>query len=119
MHWPPSYSLKDCRCGYKEASREHYANCLLLQLLLQDLLNKFGTILELPFNMQQLDHILNSLPKSEVGLALGEWKTAWPALIRVLREIDILSHSEEIFEDDEPAPEEALGLSISPITLPD
>ena len=119
VHWLPSYPLKDCCCGYKEARREHFAICSLLQPLLQDLLNKFGTIPELPFNMQQLDHILNSLPKSEVGLVLGKWKTVWPALIRVIREIDILSYPQKIFEDDEPAPEEALGLSISPITLPD
>ena len=83
------------------------------------ILNKFGTIPELPLNMQQLDHILNSIPKSEAGLVLGKWKTVWPALIRVLREIDILSHPEETFEDDEPAPEEALERSVSPITSPD
>ena len=31
MHWLPSYPLKECRCGYKEARREHFTNCLLLQ----------------------------------------------------------------------------------------
>ena len=72
MHWLPSYPLKDCRCGYKEARREDFANCPLLPPLLQDLLNKFGTILEPPFDMQQFDYILNSLPKSEIGLVLGK-----------------------------------------------
>ena len=69
--------------------------------------------------MQQLNHILNSLPKSEVGLVLGKWKTVRPALIRVLRAIDIFRHPEEIFEDDEAALEEALELSKPPITSPD
>ena len=75
MHWLPSYPLKDCRCGYKEARRKYFANCSLLQPLLQYLLNKFVIIPELPFNMRQIDHVLNSLSKSEVGIVLGKWKT--------------------------------------------
>ena len=66
--------------------------------------------------MQKIDDIVNRVPQSEVGLVLGKWKTVWPALIRVLREIDILSHPDDIFDDDEPAPEEALEFSIPPPT---
>ncbi|KAG2228353.1 hypothetical protein INT45_011145 [Circinella minor] len=70
--------------------------------------------------MHQLDHILNLLPKSEVGLIMGKWKTVWPALIRVLREIDFLSHPDDIFDEDEPAPEEALEFLAPPSsTSPD
>ncbi|KAI7853169.1 hypothetical protein BDC45DRAFT_511480 [Circinella umbellata] len=120
MHWLPSYPLKDCRCGHKEARREHFATCPLLQSLLLDLTNKFGAIPELPPNMHQLDHILNLLPQSEVGLVLCKWKTVWPALIRVLREIDFLSHPDDIFDEDEPAPEEALEFLVPPSsTSPD
>ena len=77
MHWLPSYPLKECRCGYKEARRAHFTKCLLLQPFLQDLLNKFDTIPELPSNMQKIDDIVNRVPQSEVGLVLGKWKTVW------------------------------------------
>ncbi|KAG2214771.1 hypothetical protein INT45_011889 [Circinella minor] len=69
MHWLPSYPLKDCRCGHQAAHRTHFTHCLLLEPLMQDLLAKFGTIPLLPHNIQPLDHILNCLPRSEVGLA--------------------------------------------------
>ena len=62
--------------------------------------------------MQQIDHIVNRVLQSEVGIVLGKWKTIWPALIRILWEIDILSHPDDIFDDDELAPEEALEFSI-------
>ncbi|KAG2216683.1 hypothetical protein INT45_007684 [Circinella minor] len=85
MHWLPSYPLKDCRYGHQAAHRTHFTHCLLLEPLMQDLLDKFGTIPLLPRNIQPLDHILKSLPYSEVGLAM-----------------------DDIFDDDEPAPEEAI-----------
>ena len=112
MHWLPSYPLKDCRCGYKEAKWEHYSTCPLLTNLLLDLTNKYGTIPPLTYPMQPLDFIINNTPKSELGLSSEKWKAVWPALIRVLREIDILSHPDEIFDEDEPAPEAVLELSI-------
>ncbi|KAI7850567.1 hypothetical protein BDC45DRAFT_572804 [Circinella umbellata] len=98
MHWLPLYPLKNCRCGHKEARREHFATCPLLQPLLTDLINKFDTVPELPPNMDQLDHIINLLPKSEAGLIL-----------------------DDIFDEDEPAPEdEAMEFSIPPpSTSPD
>ncbi|KAG2222409.1 hypothetical protein INT45_009421 [Circinella minor] len=56
--------------------------------------------------------INNTPPKSEIGLSSGKWKAVWPAFIRVLREIDILGRPNEIFDVDEPAPDEALELPI-------
>ncbi|KAI9264239.1 hypothetical protein BDA99DRAFT_559522 [Phascolomyces articulosus] len=58
--------------------------------------------------MQAINHILNKLPRSEVGLTFDHWEKTWPALIHVIREIDRLSHPDEIFDDDEPDPEEEL-----------
>ncbi|KAI7855791.1 hypothetical protein BDC45DRAFT_504733 [Circinella umbellata] len=100
-----------------QARRDHFATCPLLQSLLLDLTNKFGAIPELPSNMHQIDHILNLLPQSEAGLVLGKWKTVWPALIQVLREIDFLSHPNDIFDKDEPAPEEALESLVPPSSI--
>ncbi|KAG2212193.1 hypothetical protein INT45_002772 [Circinella minor] len=108
MHWLPSYPLQDCRCGHQAAHRTHFTQCLLLEPLMQDLLDKFGTIPLLPHNIQSLDHILDSLPRSEVGLAMGNWSQIWLALIQVLRKIDFLSHPDDIFDEDEPAPEDAM-----------
>ena len=108
MHWLPSYPLKDCRCGHKTAHRTHFSTCSLLEPLMQELLDKFGTIPLLPYNIQPLDHILNSLPRSEMGLAMGNRPKIWPALIQVFRKIDSLSHPDDLFDDDEPAPEEAM-----------
>ena len=77
---------------------------------MQDLLDKFSIIPSLSYNIQPLDHILNSLPRFEVGLAMGNWPKIWPALIQVLRKIDFLSHPDDLFDDDEPAPEEAMDI---------
>ncbi|KAI9252922.1 hypothetical protein BDA99DRAFT_563228 [Phascolomyces articulosus] len=56
--------------------------------------------------VQPLDYILNNLPRNEVVLGNKRWIKAWPALIRVLREIDFLSHADADFNlDDEPDPE--------------
>ncbi|KAG2226614.1 hypothetical protein INT45_005100 [Circinella minor] len=73
----------------------------------------FGDIPTLPQEQQPLDYILNHLPRSEVGLTLGTWQTVWPALIRVLREIDYLSHPNDDFDMDEPAPEDAIDIPIA------
>ncbi|KAI7860140.1 hypothetical protein BDC45DRAFT_587381 [Circinella umbellata] len=110
MHWLPSYSLKDCRCGQQAAHRTHFLHSPLLEPHMQELLDQFGTIPPLPYNIQPLDHILNSLPRSEVELAIGNWSKIWPALIHVLRKIDSLRHSDDIFDDDEPAPQEAMDI---------
>ena len=66
--------------------------------------------------MQPIYFIINNAPRSELGLSSKKWKTVWPTLIRVLREIDLLSHPDEIFDEDEPAPEEALEVPISTTT---
>ncbi|KAG2207617.1 hypothetical protein INT45_009763, partial [Circinella minor] len=100
----------------KPAHRTHFTHCLLLEPLMQDLLDKFGTVPLLPHNIQPLDHILNCLPRSEVGLATSNWSKIWPALIQVLWKIDFLSHPDDIFDDDEPAPEEAID-SIPTTTI--
>ena len=110
MHWLPSYPLKDCRCGHKAAHRTRFSTCLLLEPLMQELLDEFDTIPLLPYNIQPLDHILNSLPRSEVGVAIGNWPKIWPALIQVFRKIDFLSHTDDLFDDDGPAPEEAMDI---------
>ncbi|KAI7859310.1 hypothetical protein BDC45DRAFT_564776 [Circinella umbellata] len=72
----------------------------------------------LPQEQQPLDYILNHLPRSEFGLTVGKWQTVWPALIRVLREIDYLSHPNDDFDMDEPAPEDAMDIPISSPTQP-
>ncbi|KAI9246874.1 hypothetical protein BDA99DRAFT_565296 [Phascolomyces articulosus] len=66
----------------------------------------FGTIPQLQQEIQPLDYIITHLPCSEVGLSLGKWLNCWFVLIRALREIDRLSHSEDDYEEDEPEPEE-------------
>ncbi|KAI7847148.1 hypothetical protein BDC45DRAFT_418459, partial [Circinella umbellata] len=89
-HWLPFFPLKDSRCGHQAAHRTHFTHCLLLEPFMQDLLDKFGTVPLLPHNIQPLDHILNSLPRSEVGLATDNWSKTWLALIQVLWKIDFL-----------------------------
>ncbi|KAI8148375.1 hypothetical protein BJV82DRAFT_506341, partial [Fennellomyces sp. T-0311] len=116
MQWLPSYPLKDCECGATAAPREHYAICPLLQPMRHELLEAFGTIPELRKEEQDIDYILNSLPRSNTGLTRGKWKTTWPALLYVLRKIDRLSHPNEDYDDDEPASEEALQGSTSELT---
>ena len=74
MHWLPSYPLKDCRCGYKEAKREHFSSCPLLTTLLLDPINKYGTIPPLTYPMQPIDFIINNTPRSELGLSSEKWK---------------------------------------------
>ncbi|KAI9269182.1 hypothetical protein BDA99DRAFT_535256 [Phascolomyces articulosus] len=106
MHWLPSYPIKTCRCGEINATREHYKICPRLQPLLLKLLDHYGTIPDLKHPVQPLDYILNNLPRNEVVLGNKRWIKAWPALIRVLREIDFLSHADADFNlDDEPDPE--------------
>ena len=109
MYWLPLYPLKDCGCGKANANREHYQICPLLQPLLNQLFEEFGTILVLPDEIHPVDYIMNRLPRSEFGLSLSKWKQAWPTLIHVLCEIDRLSHPDEQFDDDEPNPEDALN----------
>ncbi|KAG2217776.1 hypothetical protein INT45_011833, partial [Circinella minor] len=113
-----SYPLKNCRCGASAAKREHYDFCPLLFTLLNDLKSAFGDIPALPQEQQPLDYILRPLPRSEFGLTVGKWQTVWPALIRVLREIDYLSHPNDDFDMDEPAPEDAMDIPISSSLLP-
>ena len=48
--------------------------------------------------MQPLDFIINNTPRSGIGLSSEKWKAVWAALIRILREIDIFSHPEEVLE---------------------
>ncbi|KAI7856098.1 hypothetical protein BDC45DRAFT_533981 [Circinella umbellata] len=116
MHWLPSYPLKNCRCGLPAAKREHYAICPMLQPLMNELLTVFGTIPSTSTELQPLDFIMNHLPRSEVGLTLGKWPKVWSALIRVLREIDRLSHPDDAFDEAEPDPEDALDITPPPHT---
>ncbi|KAG2223528.1 hypothetical protein INT45_000848 [Circinella minor] len=74
----------------KKKRNGHFSTCPLLTTLLLFLANK-----------------------SEIGLSSKKWKAVWPAFIRVLRKTDFLSQPNEIFDEDEPAPEEALELSIA------
>ncbi|KAG2219638.1 hypothetical protein INT45_012339 [Circinella minor] len=74
MHWLPSYPLKNCRCGFIAAKREHYKSCPMLQPLLDDLNNTFGSLPILPPELQPIDFIINRLPCSEIGLSFGKWK---------------------------------------------
>ncbi|KAG2205201.1 hypothetical protein INT45_007415 [Circinella minor] len=74
MHWLPSYPLKNCRCSFIVANREHYKSCPMLQPLLDDLNNTFGSLPILPPELQPIDFIINHLPHSEIGLSLGKWK---------------------------------------------
>ncbi|KAI9264862.1 hypothetical protein BDA99DRAFT_579407 [Phascolomyces articulosus] len=106
MHWLPSYPIKTCRCGEINATREHYKICPRLQPLLLKLIDHYGTIPDLKLPVQPSDYILNNLPRNEVVLGNKRWIKVWPALIRVLREIDFLSHADADFNlDDEPDPE--------------
>ena len=101
------------------ANREHYGSCPLLLTLLEALNEgAFGDIRSLRHEQQPLDYILNHLPRSEVGLTFDKRQTVWPALIRVLREIDYLSHPNDDYDTDEPAPEDAMNVSNSPTTQP-
>ncbi|KAI8147344.1 hypothetical protein BJV82DRAFT_664587 [Fennellomyces sp. T-0311] len=102
-----------CECGAAAASKEHYAICPLLQSIWQELLDAFGTIPELQNKKQTLDHILNSSLRFTTGLTRSKWKTAWSELLHVFRKIDKLSHLNEDYDDDLPAPKEALQGSIS------
>ena len=118
MHWLPSYPLKDCACGVTKASREHYTSCLLLQPLRQELLEAFGPIPNLHDEAQDIDYIMNRLPRSDAGLLTRKWNRVWPTLLHVLRQIDKLSHKDEEFDEDEPAPEEALqGRALAAPTI--
>ncbi|KAI7849681.1 hypothetical protein BDC45DRAFT_573732 [Circinella umbellata] len=114
MHWLPSYPLQGCCCGARAATREHYTTCSLLQHHLQKLLEAFGPISNLVSSQQPTDHILNKLPRSEVGLTLGKWQSTWPALLHVLWEIDRRSHPADTYNYvEEPALKEALQAAIS------
>ncbi|KAG2219823.1 hypothetical protein INT45_006266 [Circinella minor] len=114
MHWLPSYPLKNCRCGLPAAKREHYSICPILQPLLNKLLTVFGTIPSTSDELQPLDFIMNHLPRSEVGVTLERWPEVWSALIRVLREIDRLSHPDVAFDEAGPDPEDALDIAPPP-----
>ncbi|KAI9477060.1 hypothetical protein BDB00DRAFT_879546 [Zychaea mexicana] len=39
------------------------------------------------------------LPRTDVGLTNGKWQSIWPAILRILREIDQLCHSKELLLD--------------------
>ena len=110
MRWLPPFPSPNCRCGAQEIRREHYNTCYLISFEKEKLIATFGEIPELPLKMHFVDYILNSLPRHEVGLTMGKWKDAWPALIRYLREVDYLCHPDGDFDDIEPAPEEALSI---------
>ena len=56
-----------------------------------------------------IDYTMNHLPGFEPGLVLGSWQKPWSVLIRMLHEIDQLSHYDD-FESDEPNLEDPLNL---------
>ncbi|KAG2224422.1 hypothetical protein INT45_002961 [Circinella minor] len=78
--------------------------------LLNELLTVFGTIPSTPDELQSLDFIMNYLRRSELGLTLGKWSKSWNAFIRVLREIDRLSHPDEALNEAEPDLEDTLNI---------
>ncbi|KAI9489198.1 hypothetical protein BDB00DRAFT_876648 [Zychaea mexicana] len=49
--------------------------------------------------MHIIDVILNNLPRTDVGLTNGKWQSIWPAILRILREIDQLCHPKELLLD--------------------
>ncbi|KAG2223200.1 hypothetical protein INT45_011546 [Circinella minor] len=104
-HWLPSFPPKDCRCGFKKAKRDHYEFCPMLAIMIQQLEQSIGTnkLSTKAPDQHILDFIINMLPTSEIGLTRGHWRTTWPTLLNTLRDIDILTHSEEEFEPERPA----------------
>ena len=88
----------------------------MLQPLINELLAVFGIIPSTSTELQPLDFIMNYLPRSEVGLTLGKWPKVWSALIRVVREIDRMSHPDDAFDEAEPDPEDALDITPPPHT---
>ncbi|KAI7847012.1 hypothetical protein BDC45DRAFT_452526 [Circinella umbellata] len=104
-HWLPSFPPKDCRCGFKKAKRDHYEFCPILAIMIQQLEQSIGTskLSTKAPDQDILDFIINMLPTSEIGLTRGHWRTTWPTLLNTLRDIDILTHSEEEFEPERPA----------------
>ncbi|KAI7856748.1 hypothetical protein BDC45DRAFT_555321 [Circinella umbellata] len=112
-HMDLNEDLKENYLMYTSSNtRTLFSHCFLLEILMKELLDKFGTIPLLPHKIQPLNHILKNLPRSEVGFVMGNWSNIRPALIQVFRKIDFLSHPDDLFDDDEPALEEATFLEI-------
>ena len=86
---------------------------MLLNPLLDELHSEFGNISQLPNEMQPIYFIMNCLPRSEVGLSLNKWRKTWSMIVRVLHEIDRLSHPDEELGENEPDPEDALDFISS------
>ncbi|KAI9497164.1 hypothetical protein BDB00DRAFT_926056 [Zychaea mexicana] len=103
LHWLPGYyPWKDCRCGARAVTRDHYSLvCPLLRPLWQELTDAYGTAPSVPSGMHTIDVILNKIPRTDVVLSNGRWPTIWPAILSILREIERLCHPEDHLLDGE------------------
>ncbi|CDH60653.1 hypothetical protein RO3G_13746 [Lichtheimia corymbifera JMRC:FSU:9682] len=103
MHYLPSYPLKDCACGHRNAYRDHfYKDCPLLESSMRTLTDSCQ--FTIPENTHPIDFILNQLPRRARALKKNHWHTTWPALLFVLREIDAATHPDDNSQDREPEP---------------
>ncbi|KAI8140290.1 hypothetical protein BJV82DRAFT_671722 [Fennellomyces sp. T-0311] len=95
LHWfPPTYNPPDSPCGQGKAKKRHCISCPLVEPQMYELLKAFGAVPELDPDAHLIDYILKCLPRSDVGLIRGIWGHVWPALFRVLSQIDSLIHSQ-------------------------
>lgn len=58
----------------------------------------------IPDNTHPVDFILNQLPRRARALNKNHWRTTWPPLLTVLREIDAATHPDDNLQDREPEP---------------
>ena len=84
--------------------------------MIQQLNNSLNTTTTphiIPATHTIIDVILNKLPKSPKSLKRGHWRKTWPLLLQTLRDIDICSHPDAIF-DPETDPRLVLNKFINP-----
>ncbi|KAI9488181.1 hypothetical protein BDB00DRAFT_932927 [Zychaea mexicana] len=98
MHCLPSYPLKDCHCGARQADCRHFLSYLLVGPTLQRLHEAFPLLI--PNDQHTIDAILNALPRRARGLKHSHWRSTWPLLLHTLRDIDICSHPDSDFEPE-------------------
>ena len=65
--------------------------------------------------MHQLDHIVDTLSRTGIGLSLVKCVTACPVLVKVLRERDILSRPRDAFNNIDP--DHGIVLEVEFLTL--
>ncbi|CDH61106.1 hypothetical protein RO3G_05925 [Lichtheimia corymbifera JMRC:FSU:9682] len=112
LHYLPSFPLSDCRCGHKEAHRDHFMSCDITgPLISQRLKAAYGK--PIPDDIHILDFIMNDLPLRARALKRGHWRETWPLLLYALRDIDVASHPDDTtapatVAEPEPPPQQAL-----------